>query len=592
MYKRTKSIATFGAVIVAAICQLNTGKAFADTLLNSPTRLIVTMELESGTNAYCPWAFEREIEFAKDRGDPREENIVITVRFEEESECVYKNTDLDNTQLSKLQTLSVTGNRNHWDYMFLSNDRNRPHALHIENMSVTVEYYKVKNSAHRTRKVLDPTDHKEYWFGEMMIGGIYRPSVLGPDDNRIALSNWKIRAWEACRYLSQYDHFDSVFSHDYFNKDKLDFTNTQLRNDCIDDIENAFDPWVYEFMYDFGKSGTDIYDPDNRFSLPKYGWDEAMCSEGVTWYLAEYSSDENGFFSDPIHRNNYGDLYKAFIQQDTLYCFDDNQIPNDPQSGWRKCLQVVQDTNTQVAECANWGGRDETTIPRAGDVLIRAQVLSDHNIPPTWRKSGHSMMVVGWDATVDFNMHVLEGPGPVQFRRPVRIDSTNDQTVYCVGQIPENTGRLPIAWDEWTTVEGNAALDTTVEEGRDALEIQASSWNRIQSRDFDTSPLGRVTDTLAIAVKMPDPLPSPWWAGQLMASATCENAGLYNVPLGESDPTFLELTPGQFERVSFTLPSNVEAAFEQDGNTCFIDLQVNLPNLGGTYYFSDMKFID
>jgi hypothetical protein len=252
--------------------------------------------------------------------------------------------------------------------------------------------------------------------------------------------------------------------------------------------------------------------------------------------------------------------------------------------------------------------------PRAGDIMETERALvteSNHaGCAALYAVSGYTTPAALTAVRPECVWNVANGHWDAVYqtnnRRVIRFKAALDQAAVCNyqpwddridvnGNIPNN-GSSSFGID--FAVPGNwsasaAAVAPSNIDGKNALAVVANGFSFINSRAFNTSELGNVTGTITVDARLPNPLPNPYWKGDLQLAVTCANDGLYNVWIGQA--SFASLTPGSFQPVSFHFDSSaahsqVLNVFRQDGHTCSVAFSLTVPTGAATYYLGDIRF--
>lgn len=153
--------------------------------------------------------------------------------------------------------------------------------------------------------------------------------------------------------------------------------------------------------------------------------------------------------------------------------------------------------------------------------------------------------------------------------------------------IPQNTlfsFDVPFDWDAANTTEIVGTIANRI-----ALEVEAAGYTPVLSRSFVTADeISTVTNRLAVDIMLPKDPVNPHWQGDLSLKVTCLGVGLNNQYVGNVGLS--NLPADMFQTVEFTLPSNVTDAFAGN-NTCTIELDLNVGENAGKYYFDNMRLV-
>lgn len=393
--------------LLLVFCMVHLASALAQSYQQEyPTNMRAKMTLKPGT--VCPSYVAREIEF-KNKDD---ELISVTVHFRPTSTCNYDGAVVtgnpsDYNDIDDLRLLAELNNRTYWDDMYIANNGGGS-TLEITSLTIEIEY---NNGVDRNFGFSNSFWEVENDISGRMASGIL-PGINVPPVGKktLALSNWKFRACDVCNFLST----NGIEDNDGNVYDNC--TSLSHISQCVTNLQDNFQSWTRAFMYDLGKSGSDT-ELRGGESLPKYGDDEALCTETVAWYYGRYaytSGGNDGFYEGVYeNRDNMTPLRNFFRTQGRLYCY--------LQGNWIK--------NTGAAPTGPW--RPSQTIdPMAGDIIFYE-----------WTNAAgddlkHTQMVVDWDDTND-TITFIDGPRVGMGQLDVSANSL-PQYFFCVGRIPNN----------------------------------------------------------------------------------------------------------------------------------------------------------
>lgn len=137
---------------------------------------------------------------------------------------------------------------------------------------------------------------------------------------------------------------------------------------------------------------------------------------------------------------------------------------------------------------------------------------------------------------------------------------------------------------DWTSPAGGLSHNAqTVSDGAYSLAVPSGSWREVRSRNFSTSELPTLGNELSLDVFIPDPQLNPWWVGDVQVYASCPSAGIYNQYVGQKSLT--NLFVGEFNRLSFPVPSNVRNALAGSHSGCQLSFTIVSSQSGASFLF-------
>ncbi len=139
---------------------------------------------------------------------------------------------------------------------------------------------------------------------------------------------------------------------------------------------------------------------------------------------------------------------------------------------------------------------------------------------------------------------------------------------------------------DWQSNTATLGAETTIVlEGSQALAVDASGYNLISSRPFSTNELPPIGNTLVAHIWLADPQPNPYWVGDVQVFLTCAGANVYNRYLGRQSLT--DLFFEEYQALAYPLPMDIEQLLATPGQTCELDLAVNVGAASGNVLFLD-----
>lgn len=143
----------------------------------------------------------------------------------------------------------------------------------------------------------------------------------------------------------------------------------------------------------------------------------------------------------------------------------------------------------------------------------------------------------------------------------------------------------PVSWDQRPL---QKELSTDKVEGNASLAITPEGYRVLESAPLSQANVGG-TNAIQWSMKLFNPLPNPWWVGQVAFHLSCPSRGLYNAWIGQ-----IELTPlatNQWLDLGLPLPGHVSSALQ---GATYNDLQVSVvlnTNQGsGPILLDNMRF--
>ncbi|MBN2340758.1 MAG: hypothetical protein JXX29_11240 [Deltaproteobacteria bacterium] len=344
-----------------------------------------------------------------------------------------------------------------------------------------------------------------------------------------------------------------------------------------------------DFTATYEKTPSNMWEARNGY----FGVRDIECTASNIGYTAsgafniEITVLEDGSFADSSSCP-FGSLAAGDSQRCTMLDFDFNK-----------------DSEYRV-ECAVRGGADmETTVGELTDsndagcaALFTAAVTATGMSRADFE---HAVPNCEWDA-VNSNW---DGTYFTNNTRYIRFDANLSQYSVCHFDpwddridVNGNVDDADLGFGLDFSVPGNwssttAGITSLIDGAEHAIQVDTTGFSFIDSRDFDTSELGMVSDTLVIDVKLPSPLPNPYWKGDMQLAATCSGENMFNVWVGQA--TFYDLTPGVYEPVAFTFDSDgahqqLMDVLQQSGHTCSFTFSMTVPHVSSTYYVGNIRF--
>jgi len=148
----------------------------------------------------------------------------------------------------------------------------------------------------------------------------------------------------------------------------------------------------------------------------------------------------------------------------------------------------------------------------------------------------------------------------------------------------------------WTVITGSAALasSTNHTQGMVSLRVTGSGFIELSSASvssFDVRnqiPAGLTPGHIAFDLFIPSPPPNPFWVGASQMYVTIPSANVFHQYLGQVELT--GLPQNRFDRISFTLPANILAAFQANHPDVSFQITLNVPAGGAPFLFDNLRF--
>lgn len=127
----------------------------------------------------------------------------------------------------------------------------------------------------------------------------------------------------------------------------------------------------------------------------------------------------------------------------------------------------------------------------------------------------------------------------------------------------------------WMTTEGYSIQKHGLALSGDYVaEFDSMGWTQIESREFATSEIPYLGQTLTVDVRVPPSLPNPYWGGALQAHLSCPSQGMWNAYIGQQNLTYL--FTGRWNTVEFSLPYAVREVLMSDATDCRLSFSLNV----------------
>jgi hypothetical protein len=145
--------------------------------------------------------------------------------------------------------------------------------------------------------------------------------------------------------------------------------------------------------------------------------------------------------------------------------------------------------------------------------------------------------------------------------------------------------------DGWTlSPNGTASFDATRRKsGAGSMRVCGGNFITMTSPAFGTADWSQLSSTVALEVFVPLEDPNPWWWGSLQMQVHVPGADLNSAWVGEFVFTNA-VTRGQWNPVTFTLPSAVLAALEGDFANARFQFNLNVPLGTECWGFDNLRF--
>ncbi len=123
------------------------------------------------------------------------------------------------------------------------------------------------------------------------------------------------------------------------------------------------------------------------------------------------------------------------------------------------------------------------------------------------------------------------------------------------------------------------ALSTTRTEGNSSLSVKKGGWMQVESRVLGKEQAA--PNSFGYSVRVP--AGSTGWLGETQLSINAPSVGIYSQVVGTAALT----SPGQFQRVQFTLPSALKAQLNNNYTNLQFRIVVNVPSTATQAYLLD-----
>lgn len=239
-------------------------------------------------------------------------------------------------------------------------------------------------------------------------------------------------------------------------------------------------------------------------------------------------------------------------------------VPSGSGNGWVGDLQLYVDVPSANLWNAWVGYQSLASLPQG-----RWTSLS-FGIPEHVRQI---LLDVYPDARFRFASNVASCTAPVKFRG-VRFGGSLECQVH-EGTVQDVETPPFLTFDslsDWTVESGDLMATTVAIEGAGALGFEPSGWGRVTSREFSTSELSFVSDTLAVQVGIPELPTDFYWLGGMNAFLTCPEVGFHNRWLGHQ--ALQILFDGEFNQLLFDLSGDIIAVLTGPPVACQLSFEI------------------
>ncbi|MEN8907384.1 MAG: hypothetical protein ABF289_15615 [Clostridiales bacterium] len=365
MKKIYKSFLILGLIVIFI---MNSQMVFAEYSQVMPKNFTAKMVLKSGATA--PHKITREIEFKNKNGKILNVSIYFGNPTMIAGKATYNGTIKNINDLSLITTLN---NRTYWDKMYLANNGGST-TLEIDTLEVSIDYEnKIDNSG-------------RYKESKYLIGKLSNVTLNG-GIHELLISNYIGRR----QFIM--DFFNMPTTIEYYKKFPLKVSR--------------------DIIYDLGKSGTD----NDINTNPKYGGDNSLCSETVSWYYA----DNNITVYDYVNKKTV-DFKNIDYWRTMKNIFQNSRRMYSYHNGYQKWIFLDEN--------GNWIYGKETT-PLPGDYV--SWDFNNENAG-----DGHAIMVLDWNADTKW-LTYIDGPGPVSVGKVnVQKYEKDYNDDFNLGRIPGN----------------------------------------------------------------------------------------------------------------------------------------------------------
>jgi hypothetical protein len=392
------------------------------------------------------------------------------------------------------------------------------------------------------------------------------------------------------------DPFEDGFPGDCFSfsYEELDVNGAAAAMQDIAMLHSTPGPTAQELMQDFGSDPSRQFVPmENAIAgtklLPIRSREDVVAMAdvaGVTdillpWESSQYSAACDNFgdgtinlLCDVVNSNDDPDCFNCGVQCSTNATCNLDQVSTAP-------------------ECSNCSIRNPQPGNQTRQDLELDLELDLKDLPTDtgiyWRRSLSAC------ATRDEQTVV----GKPNFRTPFPLASTDEAFEGLYTKIFKCSDMVPkfASFDDpdeiggWTlSPNGTATFDgTRSSQGAGSMRVCGGNFITMKSPTFDTTEWAQLSTTLAVDVFVPLETPNPWWWGALQLQVDVPAANIYSAWGGQVELTNT-VTRGTWNTLTFTLPTNVLAAFEGDFPNARLQLNLNVPPGTECWGFDDLRF--
>jgi len=136
----------------------------------------------------------------------------------------------------------------------------------------------------------------------------------------------------------------------------------------------------------------------------------------------------------------------------------------------------------------------------------------------------------------------------------------------------------------WSRSAGTVALSSQHTEGNSSLALSGFTSSQLVSVP---TTIGPIRNVVSVDVQIPLQQPNPWYYGTLQLFLSAPSKGVFNQYIGQKD--LKQLTPGQFARVDFSVPSAILTQLASGASDLSVTLSTSVPAGAGTYLFDNLQ---
>jgi hypothetical protein len=134
---------------------------------------------------------------------------------------------------------------------------------------------------------------------------------------------------------------------------------------------------------------------------------------------------------------------------------------------------------------------------------------------------------------------------------------------------------------DWAVTNGSASVAGSSSHVEGEASLALSNLGYVELTSAALPSLAVIDGNVTIDLLLPNEQPNPYWLGQLQLFVDCPSASVNNAYVGASELTGLPLNV--FNRIQFTLPSNVTAAMAVPHSDLRLKVVLNVPQNSATY---------